>query len=295
MNLSRRTFFKVSAVGATTAAGLVASGGQASAAELESAPGVLVDTTKCIGCRTCETACAQANHLPDPDSSDNGSYEKPRELTPAQWTVVNRGTTNPRDVFFKSQCMHCLDPACASACPARALEKSAAGPVTYNGNRCLGCRYCMMACPFDVPKFEYTKTVPYVKKCIFCAERQAKGQVPACVEACPSGALTFGRRSELLEEARKRIYQNPDAYVHHVFGEHEAGGTSWLYVTDVPFERLGFKQGLSLQPYSALTETSLSAVPVVMTLWPPLLMGIYSFTKRRDEIASGEAQEDHHE
>lgn len=294
MRFSRRTFFKVSAVGATAAAGLAVSEGRAAASEGTSTPGVLVDTTKCIGCRSCEAACAEANGLPQPDSSDNGSYEKPRQLTPMQWTVVNRGVTNPRDVFFKSQCMHCVEPACASACPARALEKTAAGPVTYNGNRCLGCRYCMMACPFDVPKFEYTKAIPYVKKCIFCAGRQAKGQLPACVEACPSGALTFGPRSELLEEARKRIYQNPDQYVHHIYGEHEAGGTSWMYLSDVPFERLGFKQGLSTQPYSALSETSLSAVPVVMTLWPPLLMGIYTFTKRRDEVTDA-TQEDHHE
>jgi Fe-S-cluster-containing dehydrogenase component len=188
--------------------------------------------------------------------------------------------------------MHCIDPACASACPARALEKSKAGPVTYNGSRCLGCRYCMMACPFEVPKFEYTKAVPYVKKCSFCAERQAQGLMPACAEVCPSGALTFGRRAALLEEARTRIYQNPDKYVHHIYGEHEAGGTSWLYLADVSFERLGLKQGLSTQPYPAYTETSLAAVPVVMTLWPPLLMGLYAFSKRRDEVAG---KEDGHE
>jgi ferredoxin len=120
--------------------------------------------------------------------------------------------------------------------------------------------------------------------------------MPACAEVCPSGALTFGRRAALIEEARTRIYQNPDKYVHHVYGEHEAGGTSWLYLANTSFERLGLKQGLSTQPYATFTETSLAAVPVVMTMWPPLLMGLYTFSRRRDDVTAGEhAMEDGHE
>ncbi len=190
--------------------------------------------------------------------------------------------------FVKKQCMHCIEPACVSACPARALEKTPDGPVTYNGNHCLGCRYCMMACPFDVPKYEYDQAVPYVKKCTFCAERQANGQPPACTEVCPSGALQFGTRAELLEEAKTRIYQHPDKYVHHVYGELEAGGTSWLYISDVPLERLGMKSGLSTTPYPDLTKTALSAVPVVLTLWPPLLMGLYTFSQRKTRVRTHE-------
>jgi hypothetical protein len=147
----------------------------------------------------------------------------------------------------------------------------------------------MFACPFDGPKFEFTKAVPYIRKCSFCAERQANGLPPACAEVCPSGALTFGRRSELLEEARKRIYEHPNQYVHHIYGEREAGGTSWLYLSDTPFEKLGLKAGLSETPYPRLTDTALSAVPVVMTLWPPLLMGLYTFTK------SNSKEEERHE
>lgn len=294
MKLSRRTFFKVNAVGA---AALVATPGQADAATAgrvnPDAMGMLVDTTLCIGCRGCESACAEANGNPEPPAEDT-IFDSRRETGPQAFTVVNRVSADP-ERYAKTQCMHCLEPACASACPARALEKTASGAVTYTGSRCLGCRYCMVACPFDVPRFEYDKAVPYIRKCTFCAERQAAGQPPACAEICPSGALTFGKRADLLEEARTRIYQNPDKYVHHIYGEHEAGGTSWLYITDVPLETLGLPADLRQSPYPELTETALGAVPVVMTLWPPLLMGLYTFFGRtRNERSHGEP-EDHHE
>ena len=295
MKLSRRTFFKVNAAGA---AALVAAPRSASAAVAVASPdarGVLVDTTRCIGCRACEAACAEANTLGEPvDAGDDVVFTRTRSTDQHTFTVVNRfpkAPAEPKAVpvrFAKTQCMHCVEPACVSACPARALEKSAAGPVTYTGNRCLGCRYCMVACPFDVPKFEYEKTQPYVRKCTFCAARQAEGKMPACTEVCPTGALQFGNRAELLDEARTRIYQHPDQYVHHIYGEHEAGGTSWLYISDVPLESLGLKAGVSTTPYPELTKTALSAVPVVMTLWPPLLMGLYTFAHRRDAVAASE-------
>jgi formate dehydrogenase iron-sulfur subunit len=298
MKLTRRTFFKVNAVGA---AALALSERDASAATLAAnpdGPAMLVDTTRCIGCRGCEAACAEANNLPEPErSGDDRVFDAHRTTAPDHFTVVNRYTSSliadKKSGFVKTQCMHCLEPACASACPARALEKTAAGPIVYHGERCLGCRYCMVACPFDVPKFEYTKAVPYIRKCSFCAERQAQGLQPACAEVCPSGALTFGRRSELVEEARARIYGHPQQYVHHIYGEREAGGTSWLYISDASFERLGLKAGVSSTPYPELTKTALSAVPVVMTLWPPLLMGLYTFSKRREEAET--AEEDRHE
>lgn len=191
--------------------------------------------------------------------------------------------------------MHCLDPACASACLAKALEKTVAGPVVYHPERCLGCRYCMVACQFDVPKFDFASAAPYINKCTFCAERQAEGLAPACASVCPSGALRFGRRQELVEEARTRIYQNPDKYVHHVYGELEAGGTSWLYITDVPFDTLGFRTDLGPASPPELTRTALAAVPVVLTLWPPLLMGLYTFSKRRAEAAGRTGEEANHD
>ncbi len=299
MKLTRRTFFKLNAVGVagvalapTPAAASVAAGAN------PDAPGMLVDTTRCIGCRACEAACAEANRLAEPDQmGDDAVFDVHRTMSPDHLTVVNRYRSSliaPEPVrFIKTQCMHCVEPACASACPARALEKTAAGPVVYHGERCLGCRYCMVACPFDVPKFQYTKAVPYISKCTFCAERQAQGLKPACAEVCPTGALQFGNRLQLLEEARTRIYQNPGKYVHHIYGETEAGGTSWMYLSDTSFERLGLKAGVSTSPYPALTQTALSAVPVVMTLWPPLLMGLYSFSRRRDAVQ--DAKEDSHE
>ena len=201
------------------------------------------------------------------------------------------------DRFAKTQCMHCVEPACASGCVVKALEKTASGPVVYHTDRCLGCRYCMIACPFGVPKYEFKSATPLVKKCTFCAERQAKGLAPACTEVCPSGALQFGARAELLEEAKKRIYQNPEKYVHKIYGEDEAGGTSWLYISDVPFESLTLPQGIGKKSYPELADGALSAVPFVITLWPPLLMGMYTFSKRRDEVAAREGdgrQEDRH-
>ena len=296
MKLSRRTFFKVNVAGAAALA--AATPRAVSAASLAANPdarGVLVDTTRCLGCRACEAACSEANTLAEPVLlGDDRVFATTRDTDQYHLTVVNRfengGAAPVR--FVKKQCMHCIEPSCVSACPARALEKTENGAVTYTGSRCLGCRYCMMACPFDVPKYEYDKAVPYVKKCSFCAERQASGQPPACTEVCPSGALQFGTRAELLEEAKKRIYQNPDTYVHHVYGENEAGGTSWLYISDVQLDRLGMKAGLGTTPYPALTKTALSAVPVVMTLWPPLLMALYTFSNRKEQVKGD--KEDHH-
>jgi Fe-S-cluster-containing dehydrogenase component len=292
MKLSRRTFLKVNAAGAAAVATLRAVPASAEVPASPDAKGVLVDTTRCVGCRACEAACSEANTLPEPVlAGDERVFGAHRDTASQVFTVVNRVKgPDARTPFryVKTQCMQCVDPACASACPARALEKTPGGPVTYTGSRCLGCRFCMMSCPFEIPRFEYEKPVAYVRKCTFCAERQARGELPACAEVCPSGALTFGNRAELIEEARKRIYANPDAYVHHVYGEHEAGGTSWLYITDVPFDRLGFKPGLQASSYPALTKTALSAVPVVLTLWPPLLMGLRNFSQRREQVQNHE-------
>lgn len=298
MKVTRRGFFKIA--GATAGASLLST--EARAAEAHGAldgPGVLVDTTLCVGCRGCEAACAEANELPAPVEGEKVFDEK-RDTAQHVFTVVNRHATEQGgERFVKTQCMHCVAPACASACPVQAMVKLPTGPVVYDASRCMGCRYCMIACPFDVPKYEYESAAPRVRKCTFCATRQAEGKGPACAEVCPSGALLFGKRSELIEVAKTRIYQNPGRYVPHVYGEHEAGGTSWLYISDVDFEKLDFPADVGTRAYPDLVSGALGAPPFVMTLWPPLLMGIYAMTHKKDEAAHDAAhgkaeKEDHH-
>jgi len=300
MKLSRRSFLQLAGAGGTAA--LVTLPTKSASVEgVEPSPGdaersVLVDTTVCIGCRACEAACAEVNGLPDP-SLDEVVYPLMRQTGPESFTVVNRVIRkNGKPRYVKRQCMHCIEPACASACPVRALDKEPFGPVNYHADRCMGCRYCMVACPFRVPKYEYAKAIPRVRKCTFCAERQKEGKKPGCVGVCPSGALNFGRRGELLLEARRRVFGNPDRYVQHIYGENEAGGTNWMYITDVPFEKLGFEVAVNDTYYPKLVKGALGVPPVVMTLWPPLLMGIYAITHRKENGNgnSGPGEGGHH-
>jgi formate dehydrogenase iron-sulfur subunit len=293
MKVNRRTFLKI--VTAAGSSGLVGQSTRAQAAALDAAAnpvGMLVDTTRCLGCRACEAACSEKNHLAEPvRSGDPAVFEVKRTTDSHAYTVVNR-YANPKEggepTYVKTQCMHCLQPACASACPVKALEKTSEGPVIYHKDRCIGCRYCMVACPFNITKFEYETPFPYVRKCQQCYDRLQQGKIPACAEACPGGALTFGKRAELLEIAKTRIYQNPDQYVHHIYGEHEVGGTGWLYISDVPFEKLGFSMHLGTKPYPEFTQGALSMVPFVLIMWPPLLMGLYTFAKKGEEAVQNE-------
>ena len=292
MRIGRRGFFQVAAV--TAAAGALPRTARAQPEAPPDGAAVLVDTTLCVGCRGCESACAESNHLPNPPAGEE-VLASPRETSETAFTVVNRTEKAPGQFrHAKKQCMHCVSPACASACPVRAMSKRPEGPVVYDPTRCMGCRYCMLACPFDVPKYEYGSTSPRVRKCGFCAERQARGEKPACVEVCPSGALTFGKRSELLEAARTRIYTSPGRYLHRVYGETEAGGTSWLYLTDVEPELLTLKAGVPGKAFPELVAGALSAPPLVMTLWPPLLMGLYAFAHRREGGEDETSREDAH-
>ena len=286
MNLNRRTFFKVAgaagAVALSPARSAKASTGDVSLDA--NRRGVLVDTTKCVGCRACEAACVEANGLAEPAmAGDERVFAARRATDQRTFTVVNRfeDASGSEARFVKRQCMHCVEPACASACLARALDKTPGGPVVYHPDRCLGCRYCMVACPFDVPKYEYEKAAPFVRKCTFCAERQATGLEPACTTVCPSGALTFGTRGALLEEAKRRLYAADAKYVPHIYGETEAGGTSWMYISDRPLANLGFKDNVPHVAYSSLAQPALAAVPFILTLFPPLLMGLYTFSQRR--------------
>lgn len=239
---------------------------------------MLVDVTRCIGCHRCEQACKQIHQFPE---------ELEPELSATALTVVQEH--NGR--FVRRLCMHCQDPACVSVCPVGALQKTPWGPVIYDADRCFGCRYCMLACPFQVPRYEWDHLAPYVKKCDMCADRIARGELPACVEACPVGAIQFGDREEILAEARQRIREN-SAYVPHIYGEKEVGGTSVLFLSDVPFEKLGFVIPPSEQPLPVLTATALNEVPTVVMMGTGILAALYWITKRREEVARAEAVEE---
>lgn len=247
--------------------------------------GVLVDITRCTGCRKCEEACADANHLPKPDITDKSVFEEIREKTPSRYTVVNRYETEKGTFYVKSQCMHCAQAGCASACLVQAMKKTRMGPVIWRGDKCMGCRYCMIACPFYVPKFEYSSANPKVQKCTLCYERLKEGKLPACVEGCPVEALQFGPRRELIEVARARIYSQPDKYVHQIYGEHEVGGTGWLYLSPVPFEQVGFQTNLGTTPIPETTQDFLYSVPLVLFLWPAFLYGTSRITRSEADEA----------
>jgi Fe-S-cluster-containing dehydrogenase component len=209
--------------------------------------------------------------------------------------VVNRydsTSAGSGPLYRKIQCNHCLEPACASACFVRAFQKTETGAVTYDASVCVGCRYCMIACPFEIPTYEYDKALtPRVQKCTLCYPRISKGLLPGCVEICPTEALTYGNRSELLRVARERISRFPRRYVDHIYGENEMGGTSWLYMSAVPFSEIGMREDLGITPAPQLTKGALSAVPIVVGLWPVLLTGIYAISKRKEKIADAEKQQ----
>ena len=176
-----------------------------------------------------------------------------------------------------------MPPACAAACLTKAMTKTAEGPVVWVDERCMGCRYCMVSCPFDVPRFEYDKPVPKIAKCRMCFEKlqsEGEGALPACVENCPNDVMSFGPRDEMIELARRRIYGDPGGYVPQIYGEHEAGGTGWLYISPVPFEELGFRTDLGTESYPEKTRDFMTAVPVVLLLWPAAMMAL-----RRAKVA----------
>jgi len=269
------------------------------------AKGVLVDISKCIGCRSCLAACKQWNRLPATDGTGKASWDEPLDMAGETWTVIKPYVTQKDGHvqwrFAKDQCRHCLEPACESVCFVHAFYKTAEGPVLYHAYRCVGCRYCIIACPFGVPKYQWNEVFPEVRKCRFCYDpgggfdRLGKGLQPACVSACPTGALKFGEREELLEEARNRLSASPGKYVDRIYGEHEYGGTSWLYISDVPFEQIGFRTDVSEKPVPYWTaQVNKWTLPVVGG-WAAALTALYLYSRSRsqseveeEELAGGE-------
>lgn len=259
--------------------------------------GVLVDTTVCIGCRKCEWACRVAHDLPAGDVSDyddKSVFEKGRRPDHNALTVVNQyeNEKNSRlPINVKVQCMHCDQPACVSACIVGAIAKKENGSVVWDTDKCIGCRYCMVACPFQIPAFEYGKAIePDIRKCDFCFERTSKGKLPACVEICPVETLTYGKRSDLIQVAHDRIRRYPDRYIDHVLGETEVGGTSWMYLASKKFTWLDFP-ALGSSPAPGVSESIQHGIFAYFV--PPialyaLLGGIMYITKNRNKDEEAE-------
>lgn len=286
--MDRRQFFKTSAtVGAAIGAAVLPIKKSKAEATKENKEfiGVLVDTTRCIGCRSCEVACSVTHDNYVPDIKNDNALEKIHDTSDKQWTIVNRFKTEKGDVFVKRQCMHCWQPACGAACLVNAMYKTKEGPVTWDGDKCMGCRFCMISCPFDIPKAEYNSWNPRIMKCNMCYERLKEGKKPACVEACPTDTLMFGPKRELMEVARHRVYNHPDKYVRHIYGEHEVGGTGWLYLSAVPFNQIGFRTDLGTTPYPEYTKQFLVSVPLILFGVPALLLGLNELTDRKNKLS----------
>jgi formate dehydrogenase iron-sulfur subunit len=283
----------------------------------------LVDIANCIGCRACQVACKQWNERDGEETeleADLG-FQNPATLSAKTYTLIAfHEMSNPAkpggldSAYVMQRCLHCLEPACVSACPTTALYRQPDGPVSYDVDKCIGCRYCMLACPWDVPTADWNTRAPKISKCTHCADRVAQpvpiafnGQahegkqfadtiaVPACVKACPADALRYGTREEMLALAHKRIADRPDKYVNHVYGEKELGGTSVLYLSKVPFEKLGFPT-YGEKPFPAFSKTALGAVPPAVIAVGALLGTAYAyFRKRVQKVADASAASKHAE
>ena len=229
------------------------------------AKSVLVDLTLCIGCRGCQVACKEWNERNARKTVFKGDFTNPAKLSSDCYTNIKFVETAEKGnvgwSFIKNQCMHCREPACAAACPVGALIKTAEGPVSYDFDKCIGCRYCMVACPFKIPKYEWESTSAAVQKCTFCAERISDGMLPSCVKTCPTGAMYFDDHDKIVAEAKMRLGKEPGKYVNHIYGLDEAGGTSWLYISDMPFAGLGFKKGIPNESLPNYTWSVLSSIP----------------------------------
>jgi len=252
---------------------------------------ILTDTTLCTGCERCVEACREDNELgPDVPRRWKSRID---DLSSTRYTTILRRKSEdkPGVHFVRQQCRHCVDPACVSACLVGALQKTPEGPVIYDDARCMGCRYCMIACPYGIPRYTWEKPVPYIRKCDMCYDRVVDGGKPACVEACPQKATIFGDRDELIAEAHRRIKENPDKYVDRVVGETEIGGTSVIYISDIPLDFLAFNPEMGDEPLPKLTWAALSKVPPIIGGVGAVMTGAWWIIGRRMKLAEEAARD----
>lgn len=253
---------------------------------------VLLDLRRCIGCRACQVACKRWNDREatqtklntDPDLE----WTNPRELSPQTYTYmrfVKLGTGDSlRWSFAKVQCNHCIDPECVNACPTTALIKNEDGPVSYRKELCIGCGYCINACPFNVPTFDEDNGV--IEKCTFCAERLKDGLEPACVQACPTDTLRLMK----LDEAQA-IATQAEVKGLYTYGLHEVGGTSWIYISEVPLKELGFPEHTAKAPAGYQTDLLAKVVGTGVFVGAAIVAGVKLYAQRREAVAQAEGGE----
>ena len=241
--------------------------------------GLLFDVTLCVGCGSCYEACKKQNRLPE----TNKDFLKDH-LSNDTYTVVEQY----KDNFARKMCMHCGEPTCVSVCPVGAFEKTELGPVLYDADKCIGCRYCMQACPYSIPRYEWSSTSPSVRKCNLCYERLKEGKINACAEACPTGATQAGEMNKLIDEAKRRLKEKPDKYYPEIYGLKEAGGGNVLVISPVPFDQLGYNTNVPKQPMPVFTMQAMEKIPSVVSVGGIFLTGMYWLTKRKNEIAREE-------
>jgi len=248
---------------------------------------ILVDVTKCTGCERCVAACVKANDL-DSRKANLDRFKISDGLSSNRLLSVP-GIEGGR--YARKSCMHCEDPSCVAACLVGGISKTEEGPVVYDPDKCIGCRYCMLACPFHIPRYEWEKTIPYMKKCDMCFERIRSGRQPACVEACPNRAISFGERQSLIKTAKQIIRKEPGLYKQHVWGEREFGGTSVLYVSDVDLGALGWPDEAA-PPIPELTEPLISKTPFIGLGVASCLLGVNWVVGRRMKLAGESCDEE---